>query len=144
LTAAGVWRSEATVFSSGHVEFFFEQQPDQTGVEALASIMLAVSVVYWLVSWTWRGSPGQRMLSLQLGDAVTGGPLYPGRLFVRWLCIGLPLWAQCLALELGSNTTPIVILVGLWQLLLLSTTANNRAHQGFHDEWAGTLVVEPA
>ena len=45
----------------------------------------------------------------------------------------------------GLSLIHVASVVGLvWIVVLLVTTATDRLHQGIHDRWAGSVVVQPA
>jgi len=110
-----------------------------------AVIFAAISGVYFIYTWTtMRGSPGQRVLGMQVGNATDGQTLTMEQAFKRWIALGAPFGvAQAL------NPVPgLGILIGLaafvWFIALLVTTAQSPTKQGLHDRYAGTVVVKAA
>jgi uncharacterized RDD family membrane protein YckC len=110
-----------------------------------AVIFAAISGVYFIYTWTtMRGSPGQRVLGMQVGNATDGQTLTMEQAIKRWIALGAPFGvAQAL------NPLPgLGILIGLaafvWFIALLVTTAQSPTKQGLHDRYAGTVVVKAA
>ena len=110
-----------------------------------AVIFAAISGAYFVYTWTaMRGSPGQKVLGMQVGNATDGKTLTTEQAIKRWVALGAPFGiAQAL------NPLPgLGILIGLaafvWFIALLVTTAQSPTKQGLHDRYAGTVVVKTA
>jgi uncharacterized RDD family membrane protein YckC len=110
-----------------------------------AVIFAAISGAYFIYLWTtMRGSVGQKVLGMQVGNASDGKTLTMEQAVKRWLALGAPFGiAQAL------NPLPgLGILIGLaafiWFIALLVTTAQSPTKQGLHDRYAGTVVVKAA
>jgi uncharacterized RDD family membrane protein YckC len=110
-----------------------------------AVIFTAISAAYFIYTWTaLRGSPGQKVLGMQVGNAADGKTLTTEQAVKRWVALGAPFGiAQAL------NPLPgLGILIGLaafvWFIALLVTTAQSPTKQGYHDRYAGTVVVKAA
>jgi uncharacterized RDD family membrane protein YckC len=110
-----------------------------------ALIFTAISGGYFIYTWTtMRGSPGQKILGMQVGNAADGATLTTEQAVRRWLALGAPFGiAQAL------NPLPgLGILIGLaafvWFIALLITTAQSPTKQGLHDQFANTVVVKAA
>ncbi len=110
-----------------------------------AVLYTAISGGYFLYTWTaLRGSVGQKVLGMQVGNASDGKTLTMDQAIKRWIALGAPFGiAQAL------NPLPGVgILIGLaafiWFIALLVTTAQSPTKQGLHDKYAGTVVVKAA
>ena len=110
-----------------------------------AVIFAAISGAYFVYTWTtMRGSPGQKVLGMQVGNATDGQTLTMEQAIKRWIALGAPFGiAQAL------NPLPgLGILIGLaafiWFIALLVTTAQSPTKQGLHDRYAGTVVVKAA
>jgi uncharacterized RDD family membrane protein YckC len=108
-----------------------------------AVIFAAISGAYFVYTWTaMRGSPGQKVLGMQVGNAADGATLTTEQAIKRWVALGAPFGiAQAL------NPLPgLGILIGLaafvWFIALLVTTAQSPTKQGLHDQYAGTVVVK--
>ncbi|HET9083739.1 MAG TPA: RDD family protein [Candidatus Limnocylindrales bacterium] len=111
--------------------------------DPLGSLLtVALSAVYFIGSWTGgrRGTPGQRLLSIQVGNAFDGRPLTMDQAIRRWLGLGevITLLGVLPALAgLGG------LLLFVWSILLLITTATSPTKQGLHDRLANSAVVRP-
>jgi len=145
--------------------------PYQVDVPALAAavaIFVCLNVAYAAVSWAvFRGLPGQRLVSLQVGSAADGRNLSLARAVARAiLAVGIPMgafgalvvtafamfqavpWSAIRDPQPGGPadawsgwlTLALVVAVG-WPLLLLVWTAASPWRQGLHDRLAGSLVV---
>lgn len=113
------------------------------GVTLVAS--LVVNAVYWIYTWTaMRGSPGQKLLGMQVGNYPDGATLTQTQAIRRWVALGGPL-----PLVQQLNQLPVVgALIGLATLgyfvYLLWSTAKSPTKQGFHDIFANSVVVKAA
>jgi uncharacterized RDD family membrane protein YckC len=114
----------------------FAAAPEQ----AILSVVL--SALYFIASWTGgrRATLGQRMLQIQVGNAMDGRPLSLEQGIRRWL--GLGAFLDLLALIPGAFTLSGLSL--LWALVLLITTATSPTKQGLHDKFADSAVARPA
>lgn len=97
-------------------------QPDQVRIWTSGNVieqvaMLGITVVLWV---RFLGTPGKLLLSCQVVDANTGGPLTFKQALLRYLGYFLSM----LPLFLGF----------LW-------VAWDKRKQGFHDKLAGTVVI---
>jgi len=149
--------------------------PYQANLPLLAAMMtafVALNVAYATLFWSrFRGMPGQKLLSVQVGSAATGRNLGLGRAFVRALiAVGIPMGAiagvlyGALAFEstvpwpdvtnpksggpadawLANWSGPLdLAILGalLWPALLLVWTIASPSRQGLHDRLADSLVV---
>ncbi|MEO8572015.1 MAG: hypothetical protein ABI553_10000, partial [Chloroflexota bacterium] len=60
---------------------------------------------------------------------------------LRWLALSGAVSILMLVPGIGST----ISLIGFaWVLALLVSTSTNRLHQGLHDRWARSVVVQPA
>jgi uncharacterized RDD family membrane protein YckC len=106
---------------------------------------LAVSAVYWIYTWTkMRGSPGMRVLGMQVGNVPDGATLSQNQAIRRWVALGGPL-----PIVQALNQLPLIgTLIGLATLIyfvyLLYSTAKSPTKQGFHDKFANSVVVKSA
>ena len=142
----------------------------------LLAVLLAgfvvVSVVYATFCWArFRGMPGQRLLSLQVGDAVTGRNLGLRRAAARSIvALGVPIaagagflygvmafetsvpWSEAVSMQTGGQADAwvatwsgafllAIVLAVGWPLLLLISTASSSSGQGLHDRLARSIVV---
>jgi uncharacterized RDD family membrane protein YckC len=145
--------------------------PYQTNLPLLGGLMaifVGLNVAYATVSWArFRGLPGQRLVSLQVGSAVTGSNLSLGRALVRSIvAVGIPIgafggffiavfamidavpWSDLRDPQAGGPAdawsgilTLIILFAVAWPLMLLIWTAASATRQGLHDRLAGSLVV---
>jgi uncharacterized RDD family membrane protein YckC len=138
---------------------------------ALLAVFVVLNVVYATVAWArFRGLPGQRLLSLQVGSVTTGRNLSLGRALIRAVvAVGVPVgalaglyyilfdmiasvpWADVLdqrpggPIDAWANVFGVIVLVAVgWPLLLLVWTGSSQTRQGLHDRLAGSLVVADA
>lgn len=122
---------------------FLQYNPIVGLVQAL--IFTAISGAYFIYTWTaMRGTVGQKLLGMQVGNAADGTTLTMDQAIKRWLALGAPFGiAQAL------NPLPgLGMLIGLaafiWFIALLVTTAQSPTKQGLHDKYAQTVVVKGA
>lgn len=110
----------------------------------LLLIYAAGSAVYFIYTWTkMRGSPGMRVLGLEVLNAADGAALTQPQAIRRWLFLFGPfVLGQAAALMLGGLGTILSLLLFGYVLYLLYTTANSPTRQGFHDVQAETVVVK--
>lgn len=110
----------------------------------LLLIYAAGSAIYFIYTWTkMRGSPGMRVLGLEVLNAADGAVLTQPQAIRRWLFLFGPfVVGQAAALMLGGLGTILSLLLFGYVLYLLYTTANSPTRQGFHDVQAGTVVVK--
>jgi uncharacterized RDD family membrane protein YckC len=110
-----------------------------------AVIFAAIGGAYFVYTWTaMRGSVGQKVLGMQVGNASDGATLTTEQAIKRWVALGAPFGiAQAL-----SPLPGLGVLIGLaavvWFIALLVTTAQSPTKQGLHDQYAGTVVVKAA
>ena len=149
--------------------------PYHANLTLLAAMMVGfvgLNIAYAAFFWAmFRGMPGQRLLSLQVGSAGTGSNLSLGRALIRALiAVGIPMaaiagllygvfalenavpWADLINPQPGGPTEAwlstwsvpfdLAILGAVgWPALLLVWTAASPQRQGLHDRLAGSLVV---
>jgi uncharacterized RDD family membrane protein YckC len=110
-----------------------------------AIVGIAISAGYYIYTWTaLRGTLGQRMLGMQVGNASDGATLTMEQAVRRWLALG-----GIFSLAQTLNPLPgLGILIGLvsliWVIALLVTTAQSPTKQGLHDQFANSVVVKAA
>lgn len=111
-----------------------------TAVATTALVLL--ELVYFVVLWTGRrrATFGMRLLKLQIGNAMDGRTVTRERAVRRWLAYGQ--WLYLLAIVPAlANLGNVLALV--WSVVLLVSVASNAIHQGLHDTFAGTAIVQP-
>jgi uncharacterized RDD family membrane protein YckC len=152
--------------------------PYQANLPALGlmlAIFVILNVAYGTACWAFlRGLPGQRMMSLQVGDQATGRNLSLGRAAVRSVvALGIPIgglsaaffgafayigsvpWPEIVKSQPGgpanawltqwAGPLDLSVLLALgWPVLLLIWTASSSTRQGLHDGLARSLVVGKA
>jgi uncharacterized RDD family membrane protein YckC len=121
-----------------------------SGGTTLGSIVYAIISVligagYFVYTWTsMRATVGMRALGMQIGNAADGATLTQDQAIRRYLALAAP------GIVGGALSGLPVIgfllsLVSLgWVIYLLYTTAQSPTKQGFHDVFAGTMVVKAA
>jgi uncharacterized RDD family membrane protein YckC len=120
------------------------------GGSTLGSIIYAIVSVligagYFIYTWTsMRATVGMRALGMQIGNAADGATLTQDQAIRRYLALAAPgIVGSAL-----SGLPVIGALLGLvslgWVIYLLYTTAQSPTKQGFHDVFAGTMVVKAA
>lgn len=113
------------------------------GVTLIAT--LAVDAAYWIYMWTaQRGSVGQKVLGMQVGNFPDGATLTQNQAIRRWVALGGPL-----PIVQTLNQIPVLgALIGIATLVyfiyLLYSTAKSPTKQGFHDIFANSVVVKAA
>jgi len=104
---------------------------------------VAIDGLYFVALWTsgWHATLGMRLIGIRVLRMTDGGVLPLDAAVVRWLALtGI---VQLLAIvPVAGGLLGLVALI--WVIVLLATTATDRLHQGFHDRWAGSVVVQPA
>ncbi len=110
-----------------------------------AVLSTAISAAYFIYTWTsMRGTPGMKLLGMQVGDEKNGATLSMDQAIKRWIFLGAPL--GLISALAGVSTIGLVIgLLGfLYLIYLLVSTAQSPTKQGFHDKQAGSVVVKAA
>ena len=138
----------------------------------LLGVFVVLNVVYVAVAWArFRGTPGQRVMSLEVASAATGRNLGLGRALVRAVVVvGIPVaalvglifgvlayetsvpWSDVMNPQAGGPAEAwlstwsdvlflAIMLAASWPLLVLIWTYMSPTHQGPHDVLAGSLVV---
>ncbi|MGZ6269785.1 MAG: RDD family protein [Candidatus Limnocylindrales bacterium] len=111
----------------------------------IALVNTAIGGAYFVYTWmNMRGSPGQRLLGMQVGNAADGASLTMEQAIKRWIALGAPI-----GIISAFNPAPTIgVLLGLvgfiWFIALLVTTAQSPTKQGLHDQFASTVVVKAA
>jgi uncharacterized RDD family membrane protein YckC len=129
--------------SSDPFSFSFSINPTATIISSIVDLI--ISGIYFVGSWvTWRATPGQRVLGMQVGNETDGATLTPNQAVIRWLLLGAP-FGLLSALSGISGLTGIIGLIAIiWFIVLLVTTARSPTKQGLHDQYAHTVVVKSA
>jgi uncharacterized RDD family membrane protein YckC len=109
-----------------------------SAVGAIVGVVL--SAAYFIGTWrtSARATPGQRLLSIQVGNAFDGQTLTLRQAAIRWAALGYPLGLLSVAAAtagLGS------LLIFVLNIVLFVTTLGSPTRQGWHDQVANTAVV---
>jgi uncharacterized RDD family membrane protein YckC len=108
-------------------------------------IGLAVNGVYFIYTWTrMRGSPGQRMLGMQLGNAADGATITQEQAIRRWIFLGAPFGLASALNPIPALGLLLALAALAYFIYLLVSTAQSPTKQGFHDQQANTVVVKAA
>ena len=111
----------------------------------LAVINTAISAAYFIYTWrTMRGSPGQKVLGMQVGNAADGATLTMDQAIKRWVALGAPFGIAQALNPLPGLGFLIALAALAWFIALLYTTAKSPTKQGIHDKYAGTIVAKAA
>lgn len=105
---------------------------------------LAVSLGYFGYFWTTsRGTPGMKLLGLQIGHEIDGRSIGWNQAVVRWLILGIPSILSTFTAYASSGLSLIISVVGVaWLLVLLYSMAQSPAKQGLQDRYAHTILVK--
>jgi uncharacterized RDD family membrane protein YckC len=121
----------------------FGTEPNPSVGLIVGVIFLLVDLLYFVGLWTsgWQATLGMRLLRLRVLGSRDGATLSLSGAVIRWLALsgGITILALVPSLARAAGLVAIV-----WLLALLITTATDRLHQGLHDRWAGSVVVQPA
>lgn len=107
-------------------------------------LQLAVSFGYFGYFWSvQRGTPGMKLLGLQIGDEKDGHSIDRSQAFMRWLVLGIPSILSTFATSVNTGLSIVTALVGLvWLIALLYSIAQSPTKQGYHDRFARTIMVK--
>ena len=107
-----------------------------------AVIYAVLGFLYFGYTWTaWKASPGQRILGLMTVNDADGAALTWNQATMRWAFLFGPSILNSL-FQLGGSLSSIVNLIVLvYYIYLLYTTATDPRKQGFHDKQATSLVI---
>lgn len=106
-----------------------------------------ISAAYFIGTWRrLRGSPGQRLLRMEIGAEADGATITYRQGVIRWLLVGLPLCLEAALVPVVSGSVDALLILSLivWYVVLLVSTARNPAKQGLHDRLAHTVVTKAA
>lgn len=121
----------------------FTVQPNFGASLIYAVVSTLISGAYFVWSWTsMRASPGQRVLSMQVGNAGDGATLTMNQAVIRWVLLGAPFGIASALSGIGFLGLLISLAALAWFIALLVTTAQSPTKQGLHDRYANTVVVK--
>jgi uncharacterized RDD family membrane protein YckC len=109
---------------------------------ATVAIMLAISAAYFVGQWTRMGGAtvGMRLFKLSVRDGASGQAVSQGAAINRWLLLGAP---AVLSSIYGWGIGVILgLVVFVYYLYLIYTTASSATRQGLHDTYAKTVVAK--
>ncbi len=134
LAAAGLYRAGA----NGSVNY--------TGLLLALVIGLIVSAAYFIYQWTsMRATLGMRLFSMQIGTEGSGATITNEQAAIRWAALVLPGSLATILYPAGTVVVSLVeLIVLIYYIALLVTTAQSPTKQGLHDRWAHTEIVEAA
>jgi uncharacterized RDD family membrane protein YckC len=122
-------------FATGMVTF-----PVTLNLVLITLIGVGIQFLYFVGFWTsrWQATPGMIGLKMRVVDANTGGELSLMQASKRWVAMGWPLSLMILVpvLQNAAGLAQFALNV----ILFFSTVTNDRK-QGFHDKFAGSLVI---
>lgn len=106
-------------------------------------IMLVVSGVYFIGQWSRMGGAtvGMKVMKLSVRDATSGQPIGQQQAINRWLVVGAP-FAISFLYVWGVIGWIVGLAVLAYEIYLLVTTAQSPTRQGFHDQYAKTVVAK--
>jgi uncharacterized RDD family membrane protein YckC len=137
LAWVGLWVSRNP--DSAHPEVFEYNYPIAFLDMALG---IVVSGLYFATAWTVRGATlGQEACQLRVVDAADGLPLRRSQSWRRWLALGLPLFPVMLLMPIPAIYSVLSVVILIWGLVLLVTTASQKMRRGLHDRYVGSVVV---
>ena len=139
LQAVGLETSGVRSFTGQSAETSVSVYSTTNTLGTIATV--AVSAAYFIGSWSGgrRATMGQRMLSIQVGNAFDGRALTLDQAIRRWLGLGY-------FIVLIGFIPGLAALSGLWLIwiiVLFITTATSSTKQGIHDRIANSAVVRP-
>lgn len=118
------------------------KSPSLVSSLATVVVMLVVSAAYFVGMWTRMNGAtvGQRVMKLSVRDASSGAMIGQQQAINRWLVLGAPF---ALSSIYGWGIGLILSLVlFVYFLYLVYTTASSATRQGFHDTFAKTVVAK--
>lgn len=116
---------------------------DETLALIVSGVVIGVEFLYFVGLWSsgLQATLGMRLLRLRILGAATAGTLSTNDAVLRWLALSGAVSILTLVPGIGPS---IALLSVAWVLVLLISTGTNRLHQGLHDRWARSVVVQPA
>ncbi|KQY56655.1 RDD family protein [Nocardioides sp. Root140] len=108
--------------------WFFREGSPWPGVALVAGTVLVVSVVFAVLLGTRGTSPGKALFGLRVVSHEGGGPIGVGKALLRTLVVGL-------------GSLPMFGL-GLATLAWTAVEDRSRERRGWHDQVAGSVVVD--
>ena len=118
------------------------KSPSPVSSLATVVVMLVVSAGYFVGMWTRMNGAtvGQRVMKLSVRDAASGQMMTQPQAINRWLVLGAP-FALSSIYGWGIGFILSIVLF-VYFLYLVYTTASSATRQGFHDTFAKTVVAK--
>jgi uncharacterized RDD family membrane protein YckC len=120
--------------------------PSTTSLIVSSILWAAATAAYFVYTWvTMRGTPGMKLLGMQIGNESNGGTLTYNQALLRYAVLfGPAILANLLGAFLPGLGLILQLLAFVWFIVLLVTTAQSPTKQGIHDKQAHTMVVKAA
>ena len=121
----------------------FDANRDENLALLVSGILVGIDFLYFVGLWSsgLQATLGMRMLRLKILAASSAATLSPNDAVLRWLALS----GAVAILTLVPGVSGFIGLLSLtWLVVLLATTAMHPLHQGLHDRWARSVVVQPA
>jgi uncharacterized RDD family membrane protein YckC len=117
--------------------------PDDTVAFAVSGVLVGIDFLYFVGFWTsgWQGTLGMRLLQVRVLGAASATTIPANDALLRWIALSGAVGILSLVPGIGSS---IALLGFVWVLILLISTNTNPLHQGLHDRWARSVVVQRA
>lgn len=130
-------------FLLGYVVGYYQRDASPTTAYIVNIASIVIGAAYYVVLWRsgWHATLGMRLMRIQVLGAINGATLGLDQAVIRWLAL-IGIVQAALLIPVAPSLVGFVAFI--WLVLLLVTTATNRLHQGVHDRWAGSVVVQPA
>jgi uncharacterized RDD family membrane protein YckC len=129
----------------GFYDVGYPRFPDRAALVGVSLVVWVFQIAYFVWFWTRgrRATPGQRVFSIQVGNAFDGQPLSTRQALIRYLgqgsWISLPVLLPFRALAIAA-----LVVQAAYLLVLLLSVVVSPTKQGLHDRLAGSAVVRPA
>ena len=107
-------------------------------------VMLAVTAGYFWYMWTQMGGAtvGMKVMKLSVRDATSGGAISQNQALMRWALLVAPIAVYWGLYGWNILTWVVWLLVVVWEIYLLVTTAQSPTRQGLHDKYVNTVVAK--
>jgi uncharacterized RDD family membrane protein YckC len=110
-----------------------------------AVISYAIWAVYFIYTWVaMRGTPGMKLLGMQIGHEADGRTLTYQQAAVRFAVLFGPQIVIGLLAALVPSLGALGLLSFIWLIVVLVTMAQSPTKQGIHDKYAQSMVVKAA
>jgi hypothetical protein len=99
--------------------------------------------MYFTAGWAmWRGTPGQRLMHMRVGDATTGKALSWMDSLARWAVLQGPF--ALVTIVPAVARTPVLMAASCWIAYLLYSMTTDSEVRGLHDRFLNSRVgLEP-